>query len=123
MLRRFTSALMIVLLAGTLLSGAGAQRGGQECRMPGMRDCCKKAHGRTPEAAAARLCCLVNCPQPAPTSTSFTFRFSSDTNTSPRPTVAEAANLPRIPMVLPDSQSFQPSHSPPAYIQHLALLI
>ena len=125
MLRRFASALMIVLLAGTLLAGASARGSGRECPMRAAHDCCKKAHApsRSPEAAAARLCCLVNCPQPAPTGANFTFRSSSDSNTSPRPTVARAASLPHAATALAYAPPFQPSLSPPAYIQHLALLI
>ena len=125
MLRRSASALMIVLLTGTLLAGASARRDGRECPMRAVHDCCKKAHtpSRSPDMLAARLCCLVNCPQPAPTGTNFTFRLSSDSNTSPRPMVARAASVPHAATARAYAPPFQPSHSPPAYIQHLALLI
>jgi len=116
---------MIVLLTSTLLAGASARRDGRECPMRAVHDCCKKAHtpSRSPDMAAARLCCLVNCPQPAPTGTNFTFRYSSDSNTSPRPTVARASNIAYAATARAYAPPFQPSHSPPAYIQNLALLI
>ena len=116
---------MIVLLAGMLLAGASTRGGVRECPMSAAHDCCKKAHtpSRSPDMAAARLCCLVNCPQPAPTGTNFTFRLSSDSNTSPRPMVARAASVPHAATARAYAPPFQPSHSPPAYIQNLALLI
>jgi len=125
MLRRSASALMALLLLGTTLAGAATRRGGQECQMPGMHDCCKKAHSpeRTPEVAAARLCCLVNCQRPAPAGTNFTFRSSSDASPSPRPPAAQTPGLPAVARSRAYAPPFQPSHSPPAYIQHLALLI
>src|ERR1700758_135873 len=118
MMKRFTSALMVLLLVGTLANGAGFRRGGRECAMQGMHDCCKKAllHARTLEATAARLCCLVNCPQPAPTGTNFTFRSSSDLTADTRPTTARAPSLPSFDATRDYSPPFQPSHSPPAYI-------
>src|SRR2546423_7633114 len=83
MLRRFASALMIVLLAGTLLTGASARRGVRECPMSAAHDCCKKAHtpSRSPDMAGAGLCRLVNCPPPPPTGTDFPLRFSLDSHT------------------------------------------
>jgi hypothetical protein len=116
---------MALLLLGAALAGAATRRDGRECRMPGMHDCCRKAHssGRTPEAAAARLCCLVNCPRPAPTGTNFTFRSSSEAAPMPRPPAAQTPGLPAAARARAYAPPFQPSHSPPAYIQHLALLI
>src|SRR5437588_8569408 len=98
MLRRFTSALMALLLLGATLAGAATRRDERECRMPGMHDCCKKARAseHTPEVAAARLCCLVNCTQPAPTGTSFTFRSSSDARPAPRAPAAQTPGLPAV---------------------------
>ena len=125
MLRRSASALMIVLLTGTLLAGASARRDGRECPMRAVHDCCKKAHtpSRSPDMAAARLCCLVNCPQPAPTGTNFTFRSPSNATPTPRPPAARTPGLPAFSPSRAYAPPFQPFHSPPPYIQHLALLI
>src|SRR5436305_9715942 len=131
MLRRFTSGLLTLVLFGTLAGGAAFARGGAggDCpmaRVGGMHDCCKRAlsKGRAPGLAAAQLCCLVNCPQPAPTGTNFTFRASSDASTSPRPTASvQTPGLRPDARPLAYSPPFQLSHSPPAYIQHSAFLI
>lgn len=130
MLRRFTSGLLTLVLFGTLAGGAASGRGGAaECpmaRMSGMHDCCKRAlsKGRAPGVAAARLCCLVNCPQPAPTGTNFTYRASSDVSTSPRlAATAPKQSLRPAAHARECSPPFQSSHSPPAYIQHSAFLI
>jgi hypothetical protein len=130
MLRRFTSGLMTAVLFGTLACGGAFARGGaRECPMPGMsgkHSCCKLAHSkaRTPALNAARLCCLVNWPEPAPTGTNFTFNASADASTSPRPVVAtETPTLRPVARARDYSPPFQPAHSPPAYIQHSAFLI
>ena len=121
---------MTAVLFCTLLGGAALARGaGGECRMSGMggaHACCKRARSkrRAPAVDAARLCCLVKWPEPAPASTNFTFNASADAGTSPRP--ADAAQAPGLrPAALARvySPPFQPSHSPPAYIQHSAFLI
>lgn len=116
---------MALLLLGASLAGAATRREGRECRMAGMHDCCRKAHSgeRTPEAVAARLCCLVNCPEPAPAGTNFTFRPSSEAAPTPRPPAAQTPCLPAAARARAYAPPFQPAHSPPAYIQHLALLI
>ena len=116
---------MALMLLGATLAGAATRGGGHECQMPGMRDCCKRARSaeRTPEATAARLCCLVNCPQSAPTGTNFTFRSPSNATPTPRPPAARTPSLPAFSLSRAYAPPFQPSHSPPAYIKHLALLI
>ena len=116
---------MALMLLGATLAGAATRRDAHECPMPGMHDCCKRARsaGRTPEAAAARLCCLVNCPQPAPAGTNFTLRSPSNATPTPQAPAARTPNLPAPARPRAYAPPFQPSHSPPAYIQHLALLI
>jgi hypothetical protein len=130
MLKRFTSGLMTAALFGALLGVVPfARDGGGDCPMARTgrtHDCCKRAlsKGRANASPAARLCCLVNCPRPAPTGANFTFRTAADASTSPRP--AATAQTPRLPQQTHSrdySPPFQPSHSPPAYIQHAAFLI
>lgn len=116
---------MTVLLLGTLLAGAGAARGSEGCRMRGMHDCCKKALANScaPEAVAARLCCFVKSQQPAPPNANFNFRFSPDATPLPRPPATQSQNVSTSATARDYTHLLQPSHSPPAYIQHHALLI
>jgi hypothetical protein len=125
MLRRFTSALTAALLLCTLLTGAATARNARKCSMRGMHDCCRELRQtqRAPELGAARLCCIVQRPQPAPARTNFTFRFSPDAAKMPRPGAEQTTPLASVAHARAYSPPFQPSHSPPAYIQHLALLI
>ena len=121
-----------MLLAATLLgtlAGASfaAPRGARaECPMSRAHGCCKKArrNKRAPAAApTARLCCVVNCPQPAPTGANYTLRPSNATATDPRPAATLQPAAPVFGHARAYSPPFQPSHSPPAYIQHSAFLI
>ena len=121
---------MTAVLFGTLACGAAFARGSaQEYPMAGMsgkHNCCKRAlsKSRMPVLDAARLCCLVNWPEPAPTGTNFTFSASADASTSPRPAVAtETPTLRPVAHARDYPPPFQPAHSPPAYIQHSAFLI
>jgi len=122
MLRRFASALLVLPLLGAAVAGAATRLAARECPMRAMHDCCKRAHSTAPAVAAAMTCCLADRPQPAPARANFTLRAPSDA--SPAPTVA--ARTPALTPSAPPrayAPPFQPSHSPPAYIQHLALLI
>ena len=130
MLRRFTSGLMAAVVLCALLGGAAFARGaGGECRMSGAggkHACCKRARSkrRAPVLGAARLCCLVNTPEQTPAGANFTFNASADASTSPRPAAAaETPNARPHAHARAYSPPFQPSHSPPAYIQHSAFLI
>jgi hypothetical protein len=130
MLRRFTSGLLKAVLLCTLLGGAAFARGtGGECGMSGAggkHACCKRARtkSRAPVVVAARLCCLVNLPERTPANTNFAFNTAADASTSPRPAAAaETPSLRPHAHARAYSPPFQPSHSPPAYIQHSAFLI
>ena len=130
MLKRFTSGLVAVVLLCALLGGAAFARGaGGECQMSGMggkHACCKRARSkrRAPVVGAARLCCLARLPEQTPANTNFAFNASADASTSPRPAVAaETPNVRTHAHARAYSPPFQPSHSPPAYIQHSAFLI
>ncbi|MDQ3745310.1 MAG: hypothetical protein M3444_13085 [Acidobacteriota bacterium] len=131
MLRRFASALLVLLLLGAAVAGAATRRRGHECRMPAGHDCCKRARsdghlqndGHIQNDVAPPPCCLVNSPQPAPAGTNFTLRPPSDAGPAPQPPAAQTPCLHASKRARAYAQPFQPSHSPPAYIQHLALLI
>ena len=129
---RLTKALTRLLLAATLVgttavASVAAPRGGRaECPMSRAHGCCKKARRAkrsTSAAPAARLCCVTDYPQPAPTGSNFTLRQSPGTSSAPRP----PATLPPVTAAAERARAyappFQPSHSPPAYIQHAAFLI
>jgi hypothetical protein len=128
MLRTLTSGLIRLLLTATLLGAlagsAAAHR--DECPMAGMHDCCKKARQKqqdAPGVEAARLCCIVNCSQPAPTGTNFTFQSSPGAANTPQPRATQAPSAPAATQSREYSPPFQPSHSPPVYIRHAAFLI
>lgn len=123
MLRRFASALLVLLLLGAAVAGAATRLAARECPMPGMHDCCKRAHSGARAVAPAMTCCLADRPQPAPARTNFTLRAPSDASPAPTNVAARtpALAVPAHPRAY--APPFQPSHSPPAYIQHLALLI
>jgi hypothetical protein len=93
--------------------------------MMGTDDCCEKAESQsaTPEVYAARLCCSLNCSIPgttAPTSTTLK---------APSAILALAAVIIPATQVMNkrglaiNSSPERNQHSPPFYIQHLALLI
>lgn len=114
--------VLIVALGSNVLGGSPMHVGERES---GMAECCKTArsHGDSPTMMAARLCCAVNCPQPAPTGQSGNFSVSpllvisthpSDLNP---PMVVPPSNL-RLRLTQTSSQD-----SNPTYIRHLALLI
>jgi hypothetical protein len=132
MLGRLTKILARLTLAAALVgttaaASLAAPRGGRaECPMSRAHGCCKKSrrNGRPASAApAARLCCVTNYPQPAPTGGSFTLRPSPGTASTPRPPATPAHAAPVAEHARAYAPPFQPSHSPPAYIQHAAFLI
>lgn len=123
-----TRLLLAATLVGTTAAASlAAPRGGRaECPMSRAHGCCKKArrNGRPASAApAARLCCVANFPQPAPTGSNFTLRPSHAVASTPRPPATPAPLTPAAEHARAYAPPFQPSHSPPAYIQHAAFLI
>lgn len=125
MAKWFTSLILVMALAGGVFAGTPIHSGEQHCPMSGDDDCCAKAQSRdeTTEVYVARLCCSLNCTEQGATTPTGTI------NTSPAPAPAlSSAMLPSLfveNLVLERVYS-TPSpteHSPPIYIQHLALLI
>jgi hypothetical protein len=113
---------LILTLGSSVLAGMPIHSGGSES---GMLDCCKKAleQNDSPHVAAARLCCAMNCNDPASTSGNPGQSFSQ-TSLEPSPLVV--VSLPPATNYRPlDVRDAQPrSSSPkPAYILNLALLI
>lgn len=120
--------LLAATLLGTMLGGAAfaaSPRGRAECPMSRLHGCCKKMRqrSRAPGLAPTRLCCVVNCPQPAPAGSNFTFQSSPGGTTAPRPNAAAAPPAQALAQARDYSPPFLPSHSPPAYLRHAAFLI
>jgi hypothetical protein len=118
--------MALLLLAGTATAGAGAHHGAGECKMHGMADCCEVAmrHSDAPEVKAARLCCLVNCQEPGPAGRSFHAPAAPEGAAAGlRATHAHAQDFFVAPPAVRYDSPPHSSHSPPPYIQHLALLI
>jgi hypothetical protein len=128
MAKWLTSLFLLVALGVSAAAGMPLHSGEHECHMPGMTDgmdCCAKAHAQqnTPEVTAARLCCAINCTSPGTAQTGTRLRLSPlAVNT---PCIATFQTPPvTLSLTLRYSLSTaHPQHSPPAYIQHLALLI
>ncbi len=127
MAKRLTSLFLLVALGIGAVAGMALHSGEHECHMPGMKDgmdCCAKARVQqdTPEVAAARLCCAINCSSPGTAQTGIQLRLSPPA-AAPR-TISFKTHSVTLSSVLRYSlASEHPQHSPPAYIQHLALLI
>jgi hypothetical protein len=129
MKKRLTSLVLLLVLGGSAFAGVPLHFGESECSMgqpmDGM-DCCKAAlmGGESPEATAARLCCVVNCSHDGTTPPSSS-RIAPQSQPAVSDYQAGTAALPAsILLTLHISRSHgPPTDSHPAYIRHLALLI
>jgi len=127
MLRKLTNFLLILTVASSVAAGVPLHSNEQECSMGGDMDCCKKAllATQTPQVAAARLCCAVNC------STDGTSNPTSNSNLSPQSQSVVSTHPASGLAVLNSHFALRfivtshgpPTYSEPAYIRHLALLI
>src|SRR5713226_7836923 len=126
---RLTSLLLLLVLAGSAFAGVPMHSGESECSMgqamAGM-DCCKAAlmGGKSPESAAARLCCAINCSHEGSTPPS-SLRVSPQSQPAvsdyqPGTTALPASFLLRARI---NRSHGPPTDSHPVYIRHLALLI
>lgn len=126
---RLTSLVLLLVLGGGAVAGMPMHSGEQMCPMGGamgQMDCCKAAllKAQTAESASARLCCAVNCSKDG-TSPSGSVRVS------PKLQLSSVQYPSAAPATLPDIVTLErtdrlhgpPTHSHPAYIRNLALLI
>src|SRR5437870_1029628 len=123
---RLISLVILLIVAGSAVAGAPLHSNEQSCSMGGEMDCCKAAlrHNNTPQVAAARLCCSLNCSQSGTTS-------SNGVQVQPKTQPTLSAHLfgPQTiapPVLLLRHSGYShgpPTDSHPAYIRHLALLI
>ena len=125
MKKRLASLFLLLVLAGSTFAGVPLHFGDGECSMHGMMDCCKAAlmANDSPEVAAAKLCCAVDCPtysltssKVAPLRASASVRAPSYTVT-PRPWTTAGGLFWRSEYV------HGPPGSPPTYLLNLAFLI
>ncbi|HKO99354.1 MAG TPA: hypothetical protein VJU86_20310 [Pyrinomonadaceae bacterium] len=128
MMKRLTSLVLLLMLASSVFAGMPLHSNEQSCPMGGAMaemDCCKAAlmQSKTPEVAAARLCCAVKCSNDG-TAPSGNLRVPKS---QPAVSVfhASTAILPnRVLLALHISRAHSPPFdSHPAYIRNLALLI
>jgi len=130
MMKRLAALILIALIGGSAVNGAPLHAGRQNqeaCPMGGMMDCCQSAQSQsnTPEVAAARLCCMVNCQQtgiPAASASALPFVSLPATNAFLSALIQSPDAFQQVPLRSAIEQAHQ-SHSPPQYIRHLALLI
>src|SRR5262245_18735063 len=125
MKKRLASLFLLLMLAGSTFAGVPLHFGDGECSMHGMTDCCKAAlmANDSPEVAAAKLCCAVDCPTNGSTSSKVaplrapaSVRVSTYTET-PRPWTPAGELVWRTEYV------HGPPDSPPTYLLNLAFLI
>ena len=126
---RFTSLVLLLIVAGGAFAGTPLHSGEQSCSMGGAMgemDCCKAARmkAQTAESASARLCCAVNCSTDG-TSPANSARHSPklQVSVSAYPAVAQALLPMAPPLARTDRLHGPPTDSHPAYIRHLSLLI
>jgi len=127
MTKWLTSFVLIAAIGGSAFAGVPLHTKEQACSMTGMMDCCRMAHAQTntPQVAAARLCCALNCETPGTTTptTLHTQRVISLLAIAIHPaTLLRAPLTPARPARYPGSLPDHPN-SQPTYIRHLALLI
>ena len=124
MTKWLTSLVLIMALGSSVLAGRPAHMD-EHGTMSGMR-CCRLAEMQrdAPEVRSAKLCCLVNCPQPGQTGTTTTAQ-----NVSPQviiklhPAHLQSAVSPQDARLYGTSNCAAFSESQPTYIRHSALLI
>lgn len=127
MLKRLSSLALILVLGGSVIAGVPLHLSEHACGMAGMEmmDCCQVAQMQqdTPETAAARLCCVINCSQPGPTGAQFTWRTPSFGVTTLPPAVAQSPIALLRPPGRRSSTQFYSPNLQASYIRNLSLLI
>ncbi|HEY0322771.1 MAG TPA: hypothetical protein VGC66_17590 [Pyrinomonadaceae bacterium] len=126
MAKRCIVLILVLVLANSALASGSMHAGEQNCPMMGMPDCCATAQSQntTPEAYAARLCCSLNCTMPGTTIPSGTTKLSPPIVLALHNAIVPlSAYIENTLLLRAGPQPERNQHSPPIYIQHLALLI
>ena|SRR2546430_954204 len=125
MVKRLTLLFLLLALAGGVVSGTPLHSPDDR-----MMKCCKRAKSKdnTPEANAARLCCAVNCSDPAPGSRGASSNFAPlgfAVSQSIAGQIAALFPARRVQLSTPFrySREFLPRPFLPKFIQHNSLLI
>lgn len=130
MRKRLASLVLLLVIAGGVFAGVPLHSGEQSsCSMGedmGDMECCVMAllQSQTPEVAAAKLCCAINCAQGGTTSPPNIVRVTPPSLARP-PSYLAASQVVINQLLLARrfDQSHDPPGSPPAYLRNLALLI
>ncbi len=126
MLRRLAALSLLVALSAGVVSGMPAHAGGDECGMHEGADCCKRArgHGGGPGAAAARLCCAVNCQHQGTTGGAAACHVRAPEAVPTHPALPAPAPFSVASRALhARAPSAASAESPPVYLLNLAFLI
>jgi hypothetical protein len=127
MFKKLTNLLLILTVASNIAAGMPLHSNEQECSMGSEMDCCKKAllEVQTPQVAAARLCCAVNCTTEGTTNPTSNANRSAPSQpaVSVHPTAATAILNSHFSLRFVAASHGPPAYSEPAYILNLALLI
>jgi hypothetical protein len=125
MVKWFTSLVLMMVIAGSAFGGVPMHSGEKHCPMMGTDDCCEKAESKStsPQAYAARLCCALNCSVPGTTTPTITVPKAPSASFVLQGTLIPASYVLTLRGLCAHSSPERNQHSPPIYIQHLALLI
>lgn len=121
MLKWFTSLVLVLALSGSVTAGVQMHVG---MNME-MMDCCKAALALNNSIATqqARLCCALNCQEPAPTGSNMAQPLSSRVTLRSAPSLPLTATQELDPYIRGYQSPPFSAYSPPTYISNLALLI
>lgn len=126
MQKRLASLFFLLVLTGSTFAGVPLHFRDSECSMHGMTDCCEAAlmANDSPEVAAAKLCCALDCPTSGSTSQSSVSHLRLPTSTQV-PTYAVNGRPWTVSVVLISGTEcvHGPPGSPPAYLLNLTFLI
>ena len=126
MVKWCTALILTLALAGGALAGVPLHSGEKKCPFMGTDDCCETAQsqGTAPQVYTARLCCSLNCSVPGATAPAGTTLKGPSAAQALHGALNTAAAYPLpLPLLLASPTPERNQHSPPIYIQHLALLI
>ncbi len=125
MKKRLASLFLLLVLAGSTVAGVPLHFGDTECSMHGMMDCCKTAlmTNDSPQVAAAKLCCAVDCPTSGSTSSKVAPLRAPASVRVPTYMVTPRPWLTAGVLFGPSQYTHGPPGSPPTYLLNLAFLI
>lgn len=120
MLKWLTTFILILAFSASVITGMPTH---SHSSNPAMMSCCKAAKGEsTTQASMAKVCCAINCSEPAPTSGTANSINSQLSVAAVHPAAISPKTAPfHSPMRLEETRL--QNSSQPKYICNLALLI